>query len=147
MDDQIWDMHMLGPILELQSSEVWSHAVRAHHWIEKCNRPLGTKGAMYWIVPSNLCLMLTLLWPSANGTDTWTLIRIFGRGRAMVNSWVRECILMSHHNCRKIWNIRGKPQRTSKNCQKNSSCNRKTWKTPHSVAPTELMVERPGTPG
>ena len=52
-----------------------------------------------------------------------------------------------HHNCRKIWNIHGKPQRTSKNCQKNSSCNRKTWKTPHSVPPTELMVERPGTPG
>ena len=29
-----------------------------------------------------------------------------------------------HHNCRKIWNIRGKPQRTSKNWQKNCSCNR-----------------------
>ena len=29
-----------------QSSQVWSHAVRVHHWIGwKCNRPLGTKGA------------------------------------------------------------------------------------------------------
>ena len=80
MDDQIWDMYMLGPTLELQSSEVWSHAVRAHHWIEKYNHLLGTQEAMYWIVPSNLCLMLTLLWPNTNGTNTWTLIRIFGSG-------------------------------------------------------------------
>ena len=73
-----------------QSSQVWSHAVRVHHWIGwKCNRPLSAlRGPMYWMVPGILCMSnADTVVAQCQWSITWTLIRIFGRG-ATVNSWV-----------------------------------------------------------
>ena len=80
---------------------VWSQTSLAHHWIgRKRSRPLGTNGAMYWIVSSILCIssadidVATRQWWIMD----WTLTRIFGRG-ATVKPCVLNLIPMKSNSC------------------------------------------------
>ena len=81
----------------MHSSDAWSHAPIIHHWIgpKRC-QPLGTNGAMYWMVP-------IILWRSNADTvaakPQWSrmaqaLVLIFGRG-ATIKSCIRKCIAMN----------------------------------------------------